>query len=169
MEIIGRGGDRRALDVGPGDLSNTRYLLDRGFAVDVVDRNPAVADRAAALDHPGLRPFSTDIRRFPIERKRYDIVVALSVMKALPVPAIVSILAAAQAGLADAGVLCCTFLGNRDSWARRGPPGTAFTRAECRLLVSGWTDVRLEEIEFDGRDRCGAEKHWHWYALLLSG
>ncbi len=169
LQIVGRAGDHRALDIGPGGLSNTRYLLDRDFAVDVVDRNPAVADRAAALDHPGVRPFPTDIRRFPIERGRYDVVVALDVMKVLPVTAIVSVLAAAQGGLADAGVLCCTLLGHRDSWARRGPPATAFTLPECRRLVSGWADVRLKEIEFDGTDRRGAGKHWHWYALLLSG
>jgi hypothetical protein len=169
LRTLGRGGGRRALDIGPGGLSNTRHLLDRGFAVDVVDRDPAVAGRAAALEHPDLRPFPTDIRRFPIERGRYDVVVALDVMKALPVPAIVSVLAAARAGLADGGVVCCTLLGDRDSWARRGPPATAFSEVECRRLVSGWLDVRLKEIEFDGPDRRGAEKHWHWFALLLSG
>ena len=55
-----------------------------------------------------------------------------------------------------------------DSWARPGPPATSFTRAECERLVSDWPGVRLKEIEFDGKDRLGADKHWHWWALLLS-
>jgi hypothetical protein len=168
LKIVGQGSGRRALDVGPGDLSNTRYLLDHGMAVDVVDRNPAVVDEAAALDHSRVRAFCADIRRFVIEPERYHIVVALTVSKVLPPHAIWSMLAAARTGMVDEGVLCCTLLGNRDSWARPGPPATSFTKTECERLVSDWPGARLKEIEFDGKDRRGADKHWHWYALLLS-
>ena len=168
LKIVGQGSDRRALDIGPGDLSNTRYLLDHGVAVDVVDRNPAVVDQAAAFDHGGVRAFHADIRRFRIERERYHLVVVLTVPKVLRRRAISSMLVAARAGMVDEGVLCCTLLGDRDSWARQGPPATSFTKTECERLVSDWPGVRLKEIEFDGKDRRGADKHWHWYALLLS-
>jgi hypothetical protein len=168
LEIVGQGSDRRALDIGPGDLSNTRYLLERGVAVDVVDRNPAVVDQAVALEHGGVRAFHADIRRFLIERKRYHLVVVLTVPKVMRRQAISSMLVAARAGMVDEGVLCCTLLGDRDSWARQGPPATSFTKTECERLVSDWPGVRLKEIEFDGKDRRGADKHWHWYALLLS-
>jgi len=168
LQVVGQGSDRRALDIGPGDLSNTRYLIGHGVAVDVVDRNPAVVDQAAALDPSGVRAFCADIRRFLIERERYHLVVALTVPKVLPPQAISSMLAAARRGMVDEGVLCCTLLGNRDSWARSGPPATSFTRTDCERLVSDWPGVRLKEIEFDGKDRRGADKHWHWYALLLS-
>lgn len=167
LKVMGSGRGRRALDIGAGDLSNARYLLDRSFDVDVIDLDTAVAARAAALDHPGLRAFTTDIRRYPIEPGRYHLVVALSVLSFLPPPAISQVLEAVRAGLTDEGLLCCTLLGDRASWARRGPPATAFTRAECRQLVSGWRDVRFTEIEFDGTDAFGADQHWHWCSMLL--
>ena len=168
LKIVGQGSDRRALDIGPGDLSNTRYLLDHGVAVDVVDRNPAVVDQAAALEHGRVQAFNADIRRFPINREHYHLVVMLTVPKVLRRDAISSTLMAARAGMVDEGVLCCTLLGDRDSWARQGPPGTSFTRLDCERLVSDWPGVRLKEIEFDGKDRRGTDKHWHWYALRLS-
>lgn len=169
LEVMGPGRGRRALDIGAGDLSNARYLLDRGFAVDVVDRDPAVADLAAAVDHPGLRAYPVDVRGFPIEPGRYHLVVALGVLAFLPTPAISSVLAAVRSGLADDGLLCATVLGHRASWARRGPPANAFTRTECRRLLGDWTPVRFEEIELDGVDAAGADKHGHWYAMLLRG
>ncbi len=77
-------GGGRALDVACGDGRNSRYLAERGFAVDALDVSDVAVDalraavRAGGLD---VRPAAVDLEAWEPPRDRYDAIVNLNYLQ----------------------------------------------------------------------------------------
>lgn len=67
----------RALDVAAGLGANALLLARNGFAVEAIDWSFAASRKLAAaarIDSLPVRPLVADLRRFPLPRERYDVV-----------------------------------------------------------------------------------------------
>jgi SAM-dependent methyltransferase len=77
-------GGGRALDLACGDGRNSRYLAERGFAVDALDVSDVAVEalraaaRAAGLD---VRPEVVDLEAWEPPRERYDAIVNLNYLQ----------------------------------------------------------------------------------------
>ena len=61
-----------ALDLGAGALNDTRYLLEQGYEVDVVDSNPSILELGKDLKKVRLFVSRFDAFDFPIAK--YDLI-----------------------------------------------------------------------------------------------
>ena len=156
-----------ALDVGAGSLSSSKYLLSAGFMVDAVDPDPYTAERAARLDNPRLRLYPTDVRGMNIAPNSYSLAVAIHVLHLLPRHDLGVVLRAVVDSLTEHGILCVTFLGTRDAWARTPRLATVLRRDELTALIGGLVVIRLDELEYDDVDVVGRPKRWHTYRCIL--
>jgi SAM-dependent methyltransferase len=156
-----------ALDIGAGTLSSTRHLLSAGFAVDAVDPDPYTLVLAAELNHPRLDIRRADIQDIPIAEGRFDIIAATRVLHLIPRRDVDTLLPKLARALANGGILCATFLGVRDSWARTPWRATILQWDEVFKLTSELEVIRHEERDYDGHTAFGEYKHWHTLQCLL--
>jgi trans-aconitate methyltransferase len=157
----------RAFDIGAGSLSNTRYLLSAGFEVDAIDPDPHTLTLAAQLDDPRLSFQCADVRDVVIEQRSYDVIVATRVLHLLPRHDLDTLVDGLVRAVADGGLLCATFLGAHDSWARTPWRATILRWDEVFALTSGLEVVRQDERESDGLTVFGEYKHWHTLQCVL--
>lgn len=161
----GRGG--HALDLGAGPLNNSRLMLRAGLTVDAVDRDPNSAAIAAEMNEPRLKLFECDIRDLEVAPATYALIAAIHIFPFLPHEDVATIAPGIAGGLGAGGLLCCTFFGQRDSWARNRPRMSFHAREEIDILFAGLETMRFSEREYDGSDAKGERKHWHLYRCIF--
>jgi hypothetical protein len=146
VEAVSRSGrpGGTALDVGAGSLNSTRYLLSTGFTVQAVDPDPHTAELAAELDDTRLTMHGADIQRSDLESVVHELI----------------------GGLVDGGMLCATFVGVHDTWARTPWRATTLRAEEMLDVMSDLAIVRYDELEYDGVNVIGQHKHWHTLRCL---
>ncbi len=79
-----QGGVRRALDVACGDGRNSRYLAERGFAVEAIDvSDVAITALGAAAAEQGLavEALVVDLEAEPLPAGPYDVIVNLNFLQ----------------------------------------------------------------------------------------
>lgn len=155
-----------ALDVGAGSLNSSRHLLAAGYTVHAVDPDPYTVELAAALADPRLTVHGADIQETPIAEGEFDLVVALHVLHLLPRSDVHALIPRLVRGLRAGGMLCATFVGVRDSWARTPWRATAFRQEEVLELLSDLDVLLLDELEYNGANVLGQPKHWHTLRFL---
>lgn len=151
----------RALDLGAGPLNDTRFLLEAGFSVDAVDRDPHSLSLAQSLHHPCLNFLHADMRDIRIAAGAYQLIVAIHVLPFLPRADLPRIASAISDGLSEDGILCCTFLGLDDSWSQNRQQMTFVSHSEVRGLFSRLRPIFLSERKYNGTDATDEQKHWH--------
>ena len=151
----------RALDVGAGPLNDSLFLLRAGLSVDAVDTDSHTHSLASELSAPRLSVVHADIRDVRIPAGAYALIVAIHVLPFLPRTDLRRTLSAMIDGLCDGGVLCCTFLGPHDSWARTRPRMTFVSHAEVSSLLSRLQPLVFSEHRYHGANAKGEPKHWH--------
>jgi SAM-dependent methyltransferase len=155
-----------ALDLGAGPLNDTRLLLQAGFAVDAVDRDPLMLSLAARLNDRRLNAIHDDIRNFAIEPERYSLIVAINTLPFLLRSDLTEVLAAIIGGLARNGILCCTLFSVDDSWAECKPYMTFLTRDEVEGFFTELRPLEFTERVYDGVDADNSPKHWHIFRCI---
>lgn len=155
-----------AVDLGCGDGTETLWLLDQGWSVTAVDREPAalalVEDRA---NSDRLRTVQADLADY--EAPTADLVLACASLPFVQ-PGTFERVWNRVLAAARGGVVAANLFGDRDSWAA-GPQGVAgmsfHTRSEVEGLLHENEVVALEEVEFDGPSGRGP-KHWHRFDIV---
>ncbi len=157
----------RALDIGAGPLNDTRLLLQAGMTVDAIDTDPLILSAASHLNNPRLTAVLDDIRSFRIEPAAYSLIVAIHTLPFLRRADLPRVMSSIVGGLVKNGILCCTFFGGVDSWAKNRPRMTFLSRSEIQPLVTGLHPVEFSELAYDGADAEGKPKHWHIFRCIF--
>jgi tellurite methyltransferase len=155
----------KALDIGGGALKDTRYLLDQGFDVTVIDKSPLMEQEANALANNKLHAFTTSFEDFDFPENEFDIA---SAMFALPFtgPAdFVSVFTKIKDSLKTEGVFCGQFFGVNDEWSKN-PKMTFHNEAQAKDLLDGLEIISFKEIEEDSTTANGTPKHWHIFHII---
>ena len=168
IELLGPKRGRLAIDLGFGDGTESRYLLDRGWRVVAVDAEPTAAT-ALLVAVPERDRTSLDVgvsRLEDVELSAADFVYAgysLPFCHPERFPGLWERIAAA---LAPDGTFAGQLFGPRDSWA--GDPDMTFVdRAALDSLLAGFTIRSLEEQDETGDSFVGP-KHWHVFHVIAT-
>lgn len=161
-----RPGGGRALDLGAGAGRDTRYLLERGFAVTAVDADPGSAARLAALPQERLRAVQSTFEDFAFDATTYDLINAQFTLPFVPRERFFAVFARIKAALTPGGVFAGQFFGVHDEWNVPGSGMTFLTRDEAEAQLRDLEAVEFRELEEDGSTAVGAAKHWHVFHIL---
>lgn len=155
----------KAIDIGGGALKDTRYLLEQGFDVTVVDKSELMAKEAEAIKSDKLHYFVSSFLDFDFPKNEYDIA---SAMYALPFnlpESFDAVFGRIKQSLVKGGIFCGQCFGVRDEWSTNQKM-TFHTKEQVESLLSDMEVILLDEEEKDDRTANGTPKHWHVFNFI---
>jgi SAM-dependent methyltransferase len=155
-----------AYDMGCGAGDDTKYLLDNGFKVIAVDKEPSAIEfikttitennnltlQINSFEELSIAPCGLVFGRvsFPFCNPQYFNKfwnkLSLSLHKD--------------------GILCGTLFGDKDTWAQNKEM-TFISHRDWAGLLKNFDILYFDEQEFDDITALGSKKHWHIYYFIL--
>lgn len=154
-----------AIDLGAGDLKNTKYLLEQGFDVTAVDKHPIIEEAGKNLQQEKLHVFKTSFEDFDFPKNEYDLVNAMYSLPFVSPEQFNSVFEKVKNSLKKGGVLCMQLFGANHAWAQN-PSMTFHTAEQARELLKDLEIIRFKEIEKEAGGADGILKHWHFFRII---
>ena len=156
-----------ALDLGAGEGSDTRFLLQQGWRVHAIDGADGAIDRIRSNVPSALRAkLTVEQRVFEdiLELPPADLVYAGFALPFCSPAAFPVLWEAIREAVSPAGWFAGQLFGPHDTWA--GSTNMNFhDRAEVEQLLAGLHTVDLIEEDRDGA-MVGGTKHWHVFHVI---
>jgi len=161
-----------ALDIGAGNLRDTKYLLQEGFKVIAVDPSPDSAAMAKELHNPNLTMIEDIIGKYNFPKEYFQVVNAQGFLFHLRDERLVIIMNRIKSSLQKGGIFTTELLGKNDDWNTIDSTKTFLDRSELEELFDGFEIKYLDEYE---RDVTSAKseingtnelKHWHKFKII---
>ncbi len=156
----------KAIDIGGGALKDTRYLLEQGFEVTVVDKEELMVRAAKMIVSDKLHYFVSSFSDFDFPNNEYDIASAMFALPFNPPETFSSVFQNIKQSLVKEGILCGQFFGIRDEWSTN-PEMTFHTKEQAKRLLADMEVILLDEQEKDGKIANGTPKHWHVFHFIV--
>lgn len=154
-----------ALDLGAGGGKDTKFLLDQGFQVTAVDKDPQVTKILSdLLSHPKLTFDNVTFDKFNFGK--YDLINAHFSLPFNPKLSFEEVWSKTKEALNPGGVFVGQFFGPTDSWNTSSSDMNFHTHDQVRGLLAGLEIVQLSEENFDGTTTLGTPKHWHIFHVI---
>lgn len=155
----------RAIDIGGGALKDTRYLLDQGFEVTVIDKSPLMEQEAEALQNNKVHAFTTSFEDFDFPKNEYDIATAMFALPFTDPAHFNTVFEKIKNSLKKGGIFCGQLFGMNDEWSKN-PKMTFCTEVQVKDLLNGLEILSFKEVEEDGATANGTPKHWHIFHII---
>lgn len=155
----------RAIDIGGGALKDTRYLLERGFDVAVVDESDLMEKEAEAIVSDKLHYFVSSFADFYFPKNEYDIASAMYALPFNPPESFNAVFAKIKQSLVNGGVFCGQCFGVHDEWSS-DKKMTFHNKVQVEKLLSDMDVIALDEEEKDDKTALGTPKHWHVFHFI---
>ena len=159
---------KTAIDVGGGALRDTRLLLQQGFDVTVIDKDPLIVDEAKKLNSEKLHYFVGSFDAFNFPAAQYDIVTAMYSLPFNPPQSFETMFAKLKKSIRSGGVFCGIFFGVNDEWNVARSMMSFHTKSDIEQLLDDMTIISLIEDESDGLLANGTSKHWHLFRVIAA-
>ena len=162
----------RALDLGPGALNETAYLLDQGFkSVIAVNKDPLetdpVAQAAAARlpsEHFEYRVSTFDA--FDFEPNTYDFINAQYSLPFNPPETFDRMFTSIVASLKTGGIVTGQFFGPKDERNKGDGKMTFVTREKAEALLSDLEIIDFQEFKRLERLAVGGQNYGHTFHFI---
>ncbi|MBL4644534.1 MAG: methyltransferase domain-containing protein [Candidatus Pacebacteria bacterium] len=162
IKVLGRTGN--ALDVGAGSLRNTKLMLESGFEVTAIDKDPIILEAAKEIQNSDLFVEVLGMADYEF-KKKYDLIISINVLPFLDKDTLLNSIPKMKDALVDDGVLAVTFFGVRDDWADKEDM-SFFIREEVEELFSDMNVIMFSEEDYDGEIIQKIPKHWHIFRII---
>ncbi|MCB0080138.1 MAG: class I SAM-dependent methyltransferase, partial [Caldilineaceae bacterium] len=155
-----------AIDLGCGEGTDTRALLQRGWQVLAIDREPEAITRVQTMTPPALQPqLQTAIAAFEaVTLPTADLLYAGYSLPFCPPPHFAPLWQKIVRAINPGGRFVGQIFGDRDEW-RTNQQMTFLTEAATRALFTGFVLEYVYEIDEDGEAFSGP-KHWHYFDII---
>ncbi len=158
-------GKDKAIDIGGGALKDTRYLLEQGFDVVVVDSSELMEKEAKKISSDKLHYFASSFANFNFPENTFDLASAQFSLPFNPPESFKAVLKKIKLSLKKDGIFCGQLFGVRDGWANR-PNMTFHTMQQAQKLFKDMEVIYFNEEEKDGETANGTSKHWHIFHFI---
>lgn len=155
----------KAIDLGGGALRDTRFLIDQGFDVLVVDKECLMAVEAEKIKTEKLNYIVSDFANFNFPANEYDIASTMYALPFNPPESFDSVLNKIKHSLVRGGIFCGQFFGDRDEW-HTNIKMTFHTKEQVKNLLSDMEVILIDEEERDNITTNGTPKHWHVFHFI---
>jgi len=152
----------KAIDIGGGALRDTKFLLQKGFDVTVLDISPLLIKEAAGIksDHLHLIVSSFEDFQFPVEEY-----ILASAMYSLPHCApehFARVITNIKASLKKGGIFCGQMFGEYDQWSKTIQM-TYLSAEKAKEYLNDMEIITFREEETIE----GTTKHWHIFNFIV--
>lgn len=157
-----------ALDLGPGALNDSRYLLDQGFQhVTAVDKGNLVQEIINQLPKDKFGFIAACFEDFDFPESRFDLINAQYSLPFIGPARFNEVLEQIKKALKTGGIFTGQLFGNRDGWNTPGRQMTFCSNQQVANLFSGMEIIELIEEEKDEKPVVGGLKHWHIFHFIV--
>lgn len=155
-----------ALDIGAGPLVETSYLLESGYAVDAIDKDPASASVAKEIKSEKFHFFNEDIAHFYFKDKEYNLVLSLFTLPFISPDNFYGVFQRIINSVKDGGYVCISLFGDRDEWANTSTKMTFLTKQKVEALFDSFDIIRFIEEDRKRPTVGGKMKKWHTFTIV---
>lgn len=155
----------RAIDIGGGALRDTRYLLDKGFDVTVVDSSPLLNQEAARINNPKLHAITASFEEFDFPKDSYDLSSAMFALNFCNPSHFDEVFAKIKDSLKIGGIFCAQLFGDRDTWANNSAM-TYPSREKVEDLLKDFEIIKFVEKETDDKDSTDEVRSGHIFQFI---
>lgn len=155
----------KAIDIGGGALKDSRYLLEHGFDVTVIDEEKLMGELAIEIKSDKFRPVISSFADFDFPQDTYDIASAMYALPFTSPHTFEVVFQNIKQSVVKGGIFCGQLFGVRDEWSKNADM-TFHTKDQVTKLFSDMEVILLEEVEKDGRTADGQPKHWHVFNFI---
>lgn len=161
-----------ALDMGAGNLRDTKYLLQEGFEVVAVDLSPLSAKIAKDYNNENLNFINCLIGEYEFPENYFSLVNAQGFLFHFQEPRFSFLIKMITRTLKQGGVLCINFIGENHTWNYPETTKTIMTREKLEEVLSNFEIKHVKEtewdetIEFAKAKGSSTPKHWHEYVVI---
>ena len=156
----------RALELGSGAGRDTVYLLEQGFHVTAVDKDPHAIAILAELPQHNLRLIQSAFEDFKFGPEMYDLVSAQFALPFTSNERFDEVFARVKDSLRPGGIFVGQLFGMHDEWNTPGNHMTFLERGQAADLLTGMKVIEFREEDVDGHVANGAPKHWHVFHII---
>lgn len=162
----------RALDLGPGALNESNFLLEQGFHTVVavnkapLETDPVAQARASTFPQDRFEYRVSTFDTFTFEPETYDLINAQYSLPFNPPETFDATLASLIASLKQGGIVTGQFFGPKDEWNDGSGKLTFVTREKAEELLHDCDIISLEEVEGIDRLAVGGQKYWHTFHFI---
>ena len=155
----------KAIDIGGGALKDTRFLLEQGFDVTVVDKEKLMAKEANLIKSDKLHYVVSSFADFNFSKNTFDIASAMYSLPFNPPETFNSVFNKIKKSLVKEGIFCGQLFGIHDEWSIN-PKMTFHTKKQAEKLLSDMEIIYFNEEEKDDKTANGTPKHWHIFHFI---
>ena len=138
-----------ALDIGAGNLRDTKYLLDQGFDVTAVDPSAVSKELGEQLGNPQFTFVQEVIGKWNFPENHFSLVNAQGVLFHFTPESFPRLITNIEKSLISGGVLCANFIGPNDTWNNPDKNVTVLSREQLVDALSGFDIQKIDESEHD--------------------
>lgn len=156
-----------ALDLGPGALIDTKYLIEQGFKhVTAVDSSNTAQEIYETLPSGKVDYVTSSFENFSFPEDTYDLINAQFSLPFNPKETFPEVFDKVKKSLKEGGIFVGQLFGTRDDWSKIRDDATFLTKEQATALLSDLTIIEFEEEEKDSIPAVGEFKHWHIFNII---
>lgn len=156
----------KAIDIGGGGLRDTKFLLNLGFEVTVVDSSPNLTSLVKELNNAKLHFSMSKFDEFDYKNENYDLVNAMCALPFNGVESFNQVFESIKKSLKVGGVLSANLYGVRDCRNVEGTLTVFHTKDEVESLLKGMEILHFKEDKTETGTDAGV-KHWHVFYFIV--
>lgn len=156
------------LDLGAGNLRDSKYLSSQGFKrVVAVDSN----ENVTRFQNSGVEVHISKLEAFPVEVNAYDLIFSCSTFFFLSHFRISNVLENIRRGLKSGGICAFNVLGEEDDWVVRHGGVSAFSKQSLQQICASFNVIEIGEKKYLGHyipeNSTRVTKYWHTRTIIL--
>lgn len=154
-----------AIDLGCGAGRDARYLLEKGFTVKAVDKDPIAKKYLDLLPHQERVGFTcADFGDFTYSH--YDLINAHYALPFIEKASFDSVMKKIVGSINVGGMFVGQLFGPNDEW--NTPESTMYfcKRADVNKLFKNFKVLEIKEVDEEGTTANGSSKHWHVFNII---
>lgn len=155
-------GKSACIDLGAGNLRDSKFLLAQGFErVVAVDKS----EESLGFISDGIELHIMPIEEYEIEKDTFDFVFSCNTLFFLAPYQIALLFRKILAGLRPGGIFTCNVLGMEDQWVVTGGRVSAFTEPQIKALCKGFKILDIGDIKYIAESE--HPKFWHLWSIVV--
>ncbi|EKE22269.1 MAG: methyltransferase type 12 [uncultured bacterium] len=162
---------KQALDLGAGDLAESKFLLENGFThVTAVDKSPQSKKIGEELNISGLDFENESFNNFEFAKNKYNLINAQFSLPFYDGENFSDFMKKIIDSLKPNGIFTGHLFGIKDDhyWGKDSNPKVSYhTKEEVVAMFQDLEKLEFRETEEDGKLRSGEPKHWHVFSFIV--